>query len=136
MSGAHSDDALLRAFESCDLPTAEFSHREHLRVAWLYVRAMPFADAASRFCAGLKRFAAAKGASAKYNETITWAYLALLNERANVDDAAPTFDAFIAANADLLDHKGGALATLYDRTVLESELARRVFLLPRKTLTA
>jgi hypothetical protein len=124
------DAAFLSAFESCSLPNGAFRHRQHLRVAWLYLGTSSFAEAAVRFSTNLKRFAAANGAAGLYHETITWAYLALVNERMHTS-AARDFDSFLRANADLLDHKAGALRAYYDEATLASDLARAVFVLPR-----
>jgi hypothetical protein len=130
MSTALADAELLAGFESCSLPATALGHREHVRLAWLYLRAEPFERAALRFCTNLRRFAEAHGKPGLYHETITWGYLALVNERR---DASPTgdFDAFAASNPDLFDNANGALSALYDRETLRSERARRVFLLPR-----
>jgi hypothetical protein len=38
----------------------------------------------------------------------------------------------MAANPDLLDHRGGALRARYDEETLGSALARAVFVLPRR----
>jgi hypothetical protein len=128
---ADLDDAsFLIAFESCSLSSGAFRHREHVRVAWLYLRTSPFAEAAVRFSTNLKRFAAAKGAAGLYHETITWAYLALVNERMYTS-VSTDFDSFLLANADLLDHKAGALRAYYDEATLASDLARAIFVLPR-----
>ncbi|MGO9000231.1 MAG: hypothetical protein ACLQVI_43435 [Polyangiaceae bacterium] len=126
-----SDADLLAGFESCTLANTAFGHREHVRVAWLYVRAEPFERAAMRFCTNLRRFAEAHGKPGLYHETITWAYLALVNERR---DACPVedLDVFAATNADLFDNANGVLLTRYDRETLRSERARRVFLLPTR----
>ena len=92
----------------------------------------PFERAGLRFCSSLRRFAEAHGKHGLYHETITWAYLALVNERR---DASPgdDFSAFAAANPDLFDKDSGVLLALYDRETLRSERARRVFLLPRRS---
>src|SRR5262245_40884612 len=78
-----TDDAtLLARFESLALPPSEFGHREHVRVAFAMLRdTQDFAAAAHRFRTALLRFATAAGAAAKYHETLTWAYLALVHER-------------------------------------------------------
>jgi hypothetical protein len=127
------DDATLAArFELCTLPAADLRHREHVRLAWIYLRRDPFEAAAARFCADLRRFAASAGHADRYHATITWAYLALVNER--IHRRAPPagdFDAFAADNADLFDAKGGAIAHYYDAATLASPLARAVFVLPR-----
>jgi hypothetical protein len=127
----HIDDTTLVArFEDTTLPADAFGHREHVRIAWLLLREAPFEVAALRFCGALRRYAASLGKAERYHETITWAYLALVNQRLRAG-GAQDFDAFARANPDLLHRTGGALAQLYDRATLESPLARRVFLLPR-----
>jgi hypothetical protein len=139
VSSTLDDDALLAGFESCTLPAAAFRHRDHVRVAWLHLRSAPFEEASFRFCTGLRRFARAHGHAGLYHETMTWAYLALVNERMTLppEPGGPAdFDAFAAANPDLLVHEGGALARLYDPDVLASELAKRAFLLPRPSRSA
>jgi hypothetical protein len=126
------DETLLHAFESCTLPPEALGHREHVRIAWLILRAHPpFEDGAQRFCAGLRRFAEAHGKAGLYHETITWAYLVLVHERMQVGGAA-SFDTLAAANGDLLEPGLGALMPFYERRVLLSERAKRGFLLPRR----
>jgi hypothetical protein len=121
----HLDDATLVArFEDATLPPDAFGHREHVRVAWILLREGPFEAAALRFCRALRRFAAALGKAERYHETITWAYLALVNERLHAAESPADFDAFARVNRDLFDRAGGALAQLYDRATLESPLAR------------
>lgn len=120
------DRELVDAFEACTLPPEQFPHRAHVRLAWLYLREVPLLDALPRFVDGLKRYAGSLGASGKYHETVTWAYLFLIHERmtrAPVD----TFDEFADANPDLFH---GLLDRYYRPETLASELARRTFLMP------
>ena len=124
------DADVVRAFEEGTLEPAHFGHRQHLLVAWTYLSTLPFGEAAIRFASQLRRFAERHGAGAKYHETVTWAYAALLHERMHVSAAGTDFDGFLAQNPDLLGHPG-ALAAYYDAEMLGSELARRVFVLPR-----
>lgn len=119
--------ALVEAFEACTLAPADFRHRQHVEVAWHYLRALAPAEALTRFAANLRRFAAAQGKAGLYHETISWAYLLLINERrARAPDAG--FDEFARANADLL--QPDALARYYKPETLASPLAREVFLFP------
>jgi hypothetical protein len=125
------DDAtLLARFEDATLPADAFGHREHVRVAWLCLRAAPFEDAAARLCAALRRFAAANGKPERFHATITWAYLALVDERMHATSAS-TFAELEAAAPELFD--GSALRALYDEGTLASPLARRAFVLPRRS---
>jgi hypothetical protein len=126
------DDRLLVArFENGSLLETELGHREHVQIAWVYLREAPFEAAALRFCTHLRRFAASLGKAERYHETITWAYLALVNERIHARPACAEFAAFVEANQDLFDRSPGALAAYYDEATLASPIARRAFLLPR-----
>jgi hypothetical protein len=126
------DASLVARFEDCTLSPSELGHREHVRLAWLYLRGAPFEAAAPRFCANLRRFATSLGKADRYHETITWAYLALVNERLHAEGSPPEFEAFAGANPDLFDQAKGALAAYYDEATLRSAQARRAFLLPRR----
>lgn len=124
------DTTLLREFEDCTLPPSAFHHREHVRVAWLYLKAEPPLTALARFAEGLKRFAAAQGHAGLYHETITWAYLLLIRERMESTGAGETWEGFAEKNPDLLTWKPSILDCYYRPETLSSELARRVFVMP------
>lgn len=129
-------EEIVRRFEDGSLPPAAFRHREHLLVAWSYVRALPFEEAAYRFVRGLRAFVVAHGAEDKFHATVTWAYLAILAEL--LDDPrtkALPFEAFLAEHPELLDSRDGALAALYGFGGLGSDRARRVPLLPGRAGT-
>jgi hypothetical protein len=133
MTTMANDSDLLHRFEALQLRPDELGHREHVRLGYAVLAAQPdFAAAASRFRAGLRRFATANGAHGKYHETITWAYLALIAERMHGRGYASSHE-LLAANDDLLDHRGGALARCYDvASLTASPVARAVFVLPRR----
>jgi hypothetical protein len=124
---------LLQAFETLTLDPAHFTHRRHLEFGWRYLQRYGFPEGAARFAGRLRAYVEHVGAAAKYHETITWAYLVLMNEERTLrSPPGETFDAMIARRPDLLDHRTGALSEVYDRTRLESVEARSVFLLPRR----
>jgi hypothetical protein len=125
-----TDAELLHAFESCDLPSGEFHHREHVQVAWAYLERHPPLDALHRFSDGLRRFAAHHGATGLYHETITLAYFFLIAERRARMGAGHGWEEFAAANPDLMRWRGGVLSRYYREETLASDLARRVFVLP------
>lgn len=124
-----SDDELIEQFAAATLPAAEFDHRQHLRAAWLFVRRDGMPQALSSFPAALQRFASVHGAATRYHATITWAFLLLVHERQARQPAA-TWTTFAAANGDLLTWKPSILESLYAADTLESDIARRVFVLP------
>jgi len=125
-----TDHDFAEAFERCEIANDAFHHRDHVRLAWIYLRQMPLIDALVRFTESLKRFANHHGHPELYHETITWAYLLLIHERMErnpVDD----FATFEIANADLFAWKPSILDRYYDRETLDSPLAKRTFLMPR-----
>ena len=121
--------ALLERFVDTTLPAGEFRHRQHVQVAWLFVRNYGMPGALGEFTAAIKRFAEAKGATGLYHETITWAFLLLIAERQARNPAA-TWEAFAAANTDLLVWKPSILERYYSKALLASELAKRTFVMP------
>ena len=125
------DQSLIHDLESGTLDPATFTHRRHLQAAWFYLRRSGFAVGGAEFCKQLRKYVTHVGAASKYHETITWGYLALLNEEMALrSPAGETFDAMIARRPDLLDHRNGALSRRYRAAELENPDARRVFLLP------
>jgi hypothetical protein len=122
-------EELLREFEACRLPPGAFRHRDHVRLAWLYLRQDALPAALARFSNGLRRYAAAIGKPGLYHETITVAYLTLVNERMARRRDAGDWEAFAAANSDLFAHPA-ALRPYYRDKTLSSEFARAVFVLP------
>ena len=124
------DKEFVTRFEDCTLPSSDFRHRDHVRLAWLYLREHPPLQALTRFSEGLKRYAAANGHDGLYHETITWAYLLLIRERAARRGSGETFDEFAVRNPDLLTWRPSILESYYREETLASELARRVFVMP------
>ena len=135
---AAARDPRIRAFEAGDVPPGGFGHREHVLVAWTYLREEPLLAALARFTTALRRFAAARGAPEKYHETITWAYVLLIHERLERGDRGASWDDFAAANADLLTWSGATsiLARYYRDDTLRSDLARRVYVMPDRPAPA
>lgn len=128
-ASAPADTDFIRSFEDCTLPNSAFHHRDHVRLAWLYLEMYPVLEALARFTEGLKRFAAANGHPGLYHETITWAYLFLIRER-KAEPGGETWEEFAARNPDLLGWNPSVLDRYYAKETLQSERARRVFVMP------
>ncbi len=126
-----TDDEFASSFEDRTLPAAAFHHRDHVRLAWIYLRRHSLLEALARFAEGLKRFAAFNGHPGLYHETITWAYLFLIHERMADGAEGEAWEEFAARNPDLLAWKPSVLDRYYDPETLGSERARRVFVLPQ-----
>src|SRR6478672_3630195 len=98
-----TDEVLIERFENCTLAGADFHHRDHIRVVWLYLQSLSVLETLGLFSSGLKRFAAANGKPNLYHETITWAFVFLIHERMQRDQAALSWPEFVERNADLFD---------------------------------
>ena len=120
---------LLERFVDTTLPADQFHHEQHVQVAWLFVRRYGMPAALGEFTTAIKRFAAAKGAHGLYHETITWAFLLLVAER-QARLPAENWEAFAAANPDLMAWQPSILNRYYSKELLASELAKRTFLMP------
>ena len=128
-----SNEEIIHCFESDAIPADSFHHADHVRLAFAYLSEYPALQALEKFASALKRFAAARGKTQLYNETVTCAYLFLIHERMAQCEGAD-WEEFSGKNQDLLVWKGGILGRHYQPGTLNSELARRVFVLPDKLL--
>ena len=91
------DDQLLTQFEALTLPFNQWTHRAHVRIAFLYLRAHDFAEAAARMRRGVQNYNAAnhvpESATSGYNETTTIAFLHLIHATVRAyNDSHPTPD--------------------------------------------
>jgi hypothetical protein len=128
-----SNRELIQQFESDVIPEDSFHHADHVRLAFAYLCEYPVLQALDKFCAALKRYAAARGKPRLYHETITHAYFFLIRERmARSSSASADWDEFSRRNSDLLVWKDGILSRYYEPMTLQSDLARAVFLFPDK----
>jgi hypothetical protein len=124
------DERLVQLFEAGQAPPAGFHHADHVRVAWWYLRQLPLAEALARFAGALRRFAVAQGKPDLYHETITTAYLLIINERLDDTGREAPWDEFARHNPDLLIWKPSVLERFYEAETLASPRARRVFVMP------
>jgi hypothetical protein len=127
-----TDQELIAKFESGSLPANPFHHPDHVRMAFAYLSQYPVLEALQKFCSGLKQFAKAQGKENLYHETITWAYLFLINERISRAATALSWEQFASENPDLLTWKDSVLKRYYTDETLQSNLAKRVFVFPDK----
>ena len=124
------DENLVRLFESAEVPPGGFHHGDHVRVAWWYLRQYPLPEALARFGANLRRFALAQGKPELFHETITTAYLLIINERLDGDGRQRRWEEFAARNDDLMTWKPSILTRYYHDETLVSRRAKRSFVMP------
>ena len=130
-----TDAELLARLEDASLPEHCFRHRDHLRAAYLYLACDGFLRGLDRMATALRHYAVAKGKAERYHETVTIAYGALIHERMRQGGHmqgghAGGFEAFLAANAELLDPT--LLSRFYSPETLASPRARDCFVLQER----
>jgi hypothetical protein len=123
-----TESELRARFEDLTLRADELSHAEHVRLAWTYLRELPLLDVLRVFPENLRRYAASIGAASIYHETVTWAFLMLIDERMDAAGAGDWED-FRTRNRDLFEK--GMLERYYAPEVLQSERAKRRFVFPQ-----
>ena len=75
-----TDEEFLRALENCELPEADFGHAAHVRAAYLYLARTDFAGALARIRSAIRNYAQSLGRPDRYHETMTVAYLTLIQQ--------------------------------------------------------
>ena len=109
MRGRVDDAKLLRRFEDSSLPFDKWTHRAHVKVAYLYARDHPFEEALAQMRAGIKAYNAAhnvpEGPDRGYNETTTVAFMRLVAATLAAygeTHPTPTADSFCDTHSQLM----------------------------------
>jgi hypothetical protein len=127
-----TDADFTNAFEACLIPAADWKHRSHLKIAYLYLREHSFAEALNRIRAGIKRLNATTNTpdalDRGYHETMTVAWLRLVEFTLREYGPAATADEFIDAQEHLLNRK--ALRFFYSRDHILTWKAKTEFVPP------
>ena len=125
-----ADDQRFREdFEAGRVAPADFNHRAHVRIAYIYLAQNAPEAAIELMRSALRDFLRHHGiAPEKYHETLTRAWI--LAVRYFMGRAAPaaSADAFIDANPELLDSK--IMMTHYSAELIFSPEARARFVAP------
>jgi hypothetical protein len=122
------DLAFAAAFESASIAPDAFSHRDHLRLAYVYLHSSDVDTACDRMRAALLEFLDRHGIATKYHETMTRAWILAVSHFLRRAEVARSADEFIDANPALLDPD--IMLTHYSARRLFSDDARTGFVEP------
>ena len=117
-----TDAEFVRAFEACQLSNESFHHRDHIRLAWIYLQRYPELEARALMAGAIRKFAAHHGKSDKYHETVTVAWLRLVADGIARMPPGSSFEQLTAAGPELLDKR--TIEKFYSPATLASESAR------------
>lgn len=123
-------EAIVRSFESCDLPDAQFNHPMHLTVAFWYLSHLPDAEAHERMRASLYRYIKHHGGDPQiYNETVTLFWLKRVRSLMN---RLPTPHTVVDAVNEVVERGGGSRLVFdyYSKEFLMSDEARSTWVEP------
>jgi len=127
-----SDDEMLDRFLRCDLPHESWTHRSHLRVAYMLLTRHGLVEAIDRMRAGIQRFNAfhhvPEAIDAGYHETITQAWLRIIHRIIQAHGRDEGAAAFIERHA-YLDNKF-LLRLFYTRERIMTARAKREYVEP------
>jgi hypothetical protein len=124
-----ADRAFVEAFQSGRVRAADFGHREHVRLAYVYLAEGNLELAFRKMRDDLQRFLARHGVgSGKYHETLTKAWMLAVRHRMDRTPGAPSAEAFVQRNPELL--RKDLLLAHYSAERLFSEEARTTFAQP------
>ncbi len=77
------DEFFLMEFEARRWPLEKWHHRDHIKLAYIYLTKYPLAEAITRICAGIRAHNAAHGIAdtptGGYHETMTQAWMRLVH---------------------------------------------------------
>ena len=121
-----NDQEFLTAFEQGTL--AEFPHKSHIRMAWLYLRAEGWEKGQEHIQSGIQNFAAAHGATSKYHRTITLFWARLVQHAIENQPEIDNFEAFLEKYPFLLNSK--LISAHYSGVLIQSEGARQGWIEP------
>jgi hypothetical protein len=104
-----TDTELLHQFESLTLPFTEWTHRAHVKVAYLYLTQHPFNLVLEKISANIQRYNAynnvPESPTSGYNQTTTHAFLHLIASTISAYSTVfptPTADSFCDTHPQLL----------------------------------
>ena len=124
-----SDREFRAAFEAGAFAPADFSHRAHVRLAYVYLAESSVDLALERMRASLVSFLSHHGIPAsKFHATLTRAWILAVDHFMHRSPEATSADDFINRNPRLLDSK--IMLTHYSAGLLFSDVARAEFVEP------
>ena len=129
---AMDDEAFVAHFEAAHWKADQWHHREHIKIAYLYLRRYSFEEALFKLRKGIQALNAAQGVPETpergYHETMTRAWLRLVHVTLGVYGPAESADQFYEQNPQLSQKK--ALRLFYSPQQFSSQNAKFEFVEP------
>ena len=127
-----NDAMLIEKFEQLQLSPDDFHHDTHIRLAWAYLNKVSLPEALIKIRDGINAFAELHNVPDLYHETITFAFVILINER-RASQKNLSWPEFQQENSDLFKWKPSILNHYYSEALLNSSAAKSRLVLPDLT---
>ncbi len=126
---SEADADFRRQFEGGDVAPADFDHRAHLRLAYIYLVESTAEEACAAMRDALFAFIQRNGIDpGKYHETITGAWIMAVRHFMQITGSCASADELIDRNPKMLDAK--IMLSHYSAELLFSERARAGYVAP------
>jgi len=127
-----NDDTFLRLFEAQAILRADWNHRSHLRIAYIYLTRLPFETALNKMRDGVRAYNAANGIedtpTSGYHETMTCAFMHLVYSTLCQYGASESSGQFLNEHSQLNSKR--ILLLFYSRNRIMSAEAKDRFIEP------
>ena len=127
-----TDAEFLAAFEAAAISSDEWTHRDHIRMAFLYLRDHPWDAALEKIRTGIQRLNRANAVEetpvSGYHETVTVAWARVVATQLQHHGPVDDFETFAAANPHLLTKT--LLRLYYTRARILTADAKATFVEP------
>ncbi len=125
----YSDEVYEEKFKAGKFPPLHFSHEAHLRLAYIHLKKYGLEQSIDHMCKQIYDFAIKYGATMKFNATVTYASLQIMNHYM-MKSKKGNFADFIKEFAFLLKDFKGEIEKHYSWDVFRSLEAKAEILYP------
>ena len=128
-----ADREFIESFESCAIAPGDWNHRCHIRMAWIYLRTLPYDAAVTAVRDSVQRYARTHKVPADvldrgYHETVTVAWMQLVASAMRHHEVVGCSEAFCEAMPHLVCRT--LLRVFYSRERITSWEAKAGFVSP------
>lgn len=117
-----SDEQFIAVMEQLRIANANFHHRDHIRLAWAYLRRGNASLAGENLANCIRQYATHHNAPRKYHHTITLAWVRIVAAAMRLTPALDSFEPFATAHPFLFEVR--LPWSFYSAARLDSEAAR------------
>lgn len=124
-----TDPEFEKQFKQTTLPSEDFTHEAHLRLAWIYLTKYGLQKATEKLCEEIRQFDQTHGDGTKFNQTVTVASAHTINhfiKRSHAED----FSVFIGEFPRLLTHFKEIVQSHYSFDIFTDPECKTIYRLP------